>query len=107
MLLWDMTTKNEKLITAWNVLWKTWDAFWKRTNISGMCNARNSESGFRRNVWMLIFAIFTILTFTGLSNVIEDFQRYPVATSVHVEHQNQVCKFSLHDYLMFQNINQF
>jgi hypothetical protein len=100
MLFGGMASTTAKFAAAWNVLWKTWDEFWQRTNISGMCNARSSNSGFRRNVWMLIFAVFTILTFTGLSDVIKDFQRYPVTTSVHVEHRNQVCEFKLNIYLL-------
>ena len=73
-----------------NVLWKTWDDFWKRTNISGMCNARSSHSNFRRILWMIVFAVFTILTFTGLRNVIDEIMSYPVITLLTVEHQNQV-----------------
>ena len=93
MIFGGMDTRTTKFGTGWNVLWKTWDDFWERTNISGLCNARSSNSGFRRNFWMQIFAIFTIITFTGLNNVIEDFQIYPVATSVYVEHHSQVFKF--------------
>ena len=84
---------SQKLPRVCNVLWKTWDKFWERTNISGMCNARSSNSVFRANVWMVIFAVFTCLTFYGLSNVIEDFYRYPVVTSVTVEHKNKVCNY--------------
>ena len=72
------------------MLYKTCDEFWKKTNIEGMCNARSSNSGFRRMIWMVIFAVFASLTFTGLRDVIKDFGSYPVVTSVTVEHRSQV-----------------
>ena len=90
-----ITSKSTKLASAWNVLWNTWDEFWKRTTISGMSNARKSNSGVRRAIWMTLFAVFAILTFTGLSNVIGDFKRYPVTTSVTVKHNDQVGKITL------------
>ena len=85
-----MSKETKKVSNVFNVLLNTWDDFWKRTNISGMCNARSSNSGFRRKFWMAIFALFSILTFTGLKDVINDFWSYPVITSVTVKHQNQV-----------------
>ena len=88
--VWNFMNKSPWLTSACDALWKTWDEFWERTNISGMCNARSSKSGFRTKLWMIIFAVFTVLTFTGISNVIEDFSRYPVVTFVTVEHNNQV-----------------
>ena len=66
------------------------DVFWGSTNISGLCNARSSNSGFRTTVWIAIFAVFGVLTFTSLRDVIDDYLRYPVETFVTVEHRNQV-----------------
>ena len=82
------------LVTVCNVLWRTTDDFWKRTTISGLSNARKSNSGLRRAVWLTLLSVFSILTFTGLSNVINDFYRYPITTSVTVEHNTQVCKIT-------------
>ena len=90
---WDVATKETNFSTAYNALWKTTDEFWKKTTISGLSNARKSNSGFRRSVWMLMLAVFVGLTITGLSNVIDDFKSYPITTSVTVEHRNQVYTF--------------
>ena len=91
----------------WNTGWfcalyKTCDEFWKKTNIEGMCNARSSNSRFRRVIWMVIFAVFASLTFTGLRDVIKDFGSYPVVTSVTVEHRSQVV-YSFYLYFLFTN----
>ena len=86
----DITTKRTHLSRACDALWKTTDEFWKKTTISGLSNARKSHSGLRRWVWMIMLAVFAILTITGLINVIDEFQSYPITTSVTVEHRNQV-----------------
>ena len=92
----SITSKSTNLSSDWNVvLWNTWDEFWKRTTISGMSNARKSNSGFRRTIWMTFFAIFTIFTFIGLSNVIDDYKTYPVTTSVTVKHNDQVSQIAI------------
>ena len=39
---------------------------------------------------MVMLAVFTVLTITGLKTVIDEFQSYPITTSVTVEHRNQV-----------------
>ena len=88
----DITTKRTHLSRACDALWKTTDEFWKKTTISGLSNARKSNSGFRRWVWMAMLAIFSILTIIGLSNVIDDFNSHPITTSVTVQHRNQVPK---------------
>ena len=89
------TSKSTNLSRDWKViLWNTWDEFWKRTTISGMSNARKSNSGIRRAVWMSFFAIFSIFTFIGLSNVIDDYKTYPVTTSVTVKHNDQVSQIA-------------
>ena len=90
-----ITSKRKKLVSASNVLWRTFDDFWKRTTISGLSNARKTNSGLRRGIWMTLLAVFSILTFSGLSNVIEDFQSYPVTTSVTVKHNDQVGKITV------------
>ena len=95
------TRKSTNLSKDWkDILWNTWDEFWKRTTISGMSNARKSNSGFRRTIWMTFFAIFTVFTFIGLSNVIDDYKTYPVTTSVTVKHNDQVNQitFYLHTH---------
>ena len=73
------------------VVRKAWNEFWAKTNISGICNARTSNSESRRNFWIVIFALFIILTFTGLRNVIDEITNYPVITLLTVKNQNQVC----------------
>ena len=77
------------------VLWQTWDVFWQRTSISGVSNAGIATSVFRRTCWMMLFTFFSILTIYGLYNVITDYIKYPVTTSVTVKHQNQVFKFGI------------
>ena len=90
-----LSNKTTKAPNPFNLLWKAWDAFWKRTSISGINNAGSSASGFRRWIWMVIFVLFIALTFTGLKDVIDEFWSYPVLTSVTVKHHNQVHKISL------------
>ena len=86
------TNNATRLLRVLNDLWRTTDEFWKKTTISGLSNARKSNSGFRRWVWMVMLAVFTVLTITGLKTVIDEFQSYPITTSVTVEHRNQVNK---------------
>ena len=97
-----ITIKSIKLSSVWNVLWRTTDNFWKRTTISGLSNARKSNSGFRRTIWMTLLTVFSILTFNGLSNVIDDFKRYPITTSVTVKHNDQVRKNVLGSDVTFE-----
>ena len=72
-----------------SIFFETWESFWQKTNIAGLSNAR-TDQGWRRYVWVLIFALFTVLTITGLADVCKDYATYPVTTSVTVEHHNQV-----------------
>ena len=94
--VWADNKKAQKWDTAYDVLWKALDVFWERTNISGLCNAKSSNSSFQTTAWMVIFAVFTVFTFTGLRDVIDDYLTYPVETFVTVEHRNQVCKITFH-----------
>ena len=87
--------KEEKSKSLYKILWDTWDKFWQRTTISGVSNAGGSSSGFRRYIWMILFALFASFTFVGLKNNISDYIRYPVMTSVTVQHQNQVQTYNL------------
>ena len=89
---WMMMQENkkEKSKSLYKILWDTWDKFWQHTTISGVSNAGGSSSGFRRYIWMILFALFASFTFVGLKNNISDYIRYPVMTSVTVKHQNQV-----------------
>ena len=82
--------KEEKSKSLCKILWDTWDKFWQSTTISGVSNAGGSNSGLRRYIWMILFALFASFTFVGLKNNISDYIRYPVMTSVTVRHQNQV-----------------
>ena len=68
----------------------TWTNFWERTSISGLSNASGSKSRYRTYLWVLIFAIFTVLTIVGLDEVFKDYSAFPVTTSVTVKHNNQV-----------------
>ena len=99
----DLTTakKTLRFENVYNVLWSTYDVFWQRTNISGLCNAKISNSGFRRYVWIVVFVLFSFLTLTGLINVIDDYMHHPVLTSVTVEHGNQVYTIVLLRTYMF------
>ena len=82
--------KRQNLSNSCTALRRTLDQFWKRTNISGMCNARSSSSRFRTYFWMTIFAVFLGFTCNGIVDVFYDFYSYPVVTKVTVEHRNQV-----------------
>ena len=93
--VWTITKKAQKWDTAYDVLWKALDVFWERTNISGLCNAKSSNSSFQTTAWMVIFAVFTVFTFTGLRDVIDDYLTYPVETFITVEHRKQVYKVNL------------
>ena len=73
-----------------SVVKNSWQAFWEKTNIPGICNARTSNTESRRNFWIVMFALFTILTFSGLSYVIDEITSYPVITLLTVKNQNQV-----------------
>ena len=76
------------------LLKKTIDTFWWRTSISGLSNAAiKSDHWFRRACWMVIFLVFSGLTFYGLWNVIYDYLEYPVVTSVRIENKEAVCSF--------------
>ena len=94
---WMMMQENkkEKSKSLHKILWETWDEFWQHTTISGVSNAGGSSSGFRRYIWMILFALFASFTFVGLKNNISDYIRYPVMTSVTVQHQNQVQTYNL------------
>ena len=87
--------RRPSVTNARSVLRKSWKAFWEKTNISGICNARTSNTASRRNFWIVIFALFTILTFTGLKNVIDEITNYPVITLLTVKNQNQVSEMNL------------
>ena len=76
------------------LLKETINAFWERTSISGLSNAGiKSHHRFRRACWMVIFLVFSGLTFYGLWNVIYDYLEYPVVTSVRIENKEAVCSF--------------
>ena len=87
-----MPPKSTKINKVVNIFFETWESFWQKTNIAGLSNAR-TDQGWRRYVWVLIFALFTILTITGLADVCKDYATYPVTTSVTVEHHNQVSTY--------------
>ena len=72
------------------VLWLTWDKFWKDTSISGLCNAGNSASFWRRLIWLAIFVLFFLLTIVGVEQVLEEYFEYPVDTQVGLAHQTKV-----------------
>ena len=94
---WGQSLKKSKNEKISKVLSKTWNEFWQQTSISGISNARGTRSVWRRNLWLLIFAIFTILTITSLQSVIKDFISHPVTTFVTVKHHNQVNSLAIND----------
>ena len=89
-----MSEKTSKRVKdAANILGNTLDTFWKQTSISGVSNAGIAKSHLRRGCWLLIFAVFGALTLYGFQDVVSDYRKYPVTTSIYIEHQNQVlCK---------------
>ena len=73
------------------LLRQTVDAFWGGTSISGISNAGNKDNhSFRRTCWMIIFLVFTCLTFYGLWEVINEYMKYPVIASIKVENNEKV-----------------
>ena len=84
--------KSAKSKKVSHVLWITWNSFWQKTNISGICNARDTSTEWKKKLWILIFVTFTLGTIVGLSGVLKDYLSYPVITYVTVEHHNQVCR---------------
>ena len=82
--------KSAKSKKVSHVLWVTWNSFWQKTNISGICNARDTSTGWKKKLWILVFVGFTISTIIGLSGVLKDYVSYPVITYVTVENHNQV-----------------
>ena len=89
-----MSEKTSKRVKdAANILGNTLDTFWKQTSISGISNAGIAKSNLRTGCWLLIFAVFGALTLYGFQDVVSDYRKYPVTTSIYIEHQNQVlCK---------------
>ena len=81
------TVKTTTMFKSWLT---TWNNFWERTSISGLSNASGAKSRYRRYFWILIFAIFTVMTIRGLDDVFKDYEAHPVMTSVTVKHNNQV-----------------
>ena len=55
-----------------------------------MSNAREAKSNVRAKIWMIIFALFSILTINGIYNILDDYSDWPVTTSITVRNQNQV-----------------
>ena len=51
------STKRPNVTNVRSVVKKSWKVFWEKTNISGICNARTSNSNSRRNFWILIFVL--------------------------------------------------
>ena len=73
------------------LLAQTINIFCERTSISGISNAGNKNNhSFRRACWMIIFLIFSGLTFYGLWEVINEYMNYPVITSVKIENKEKV-----------------
>ena len=66
----------------------TLDTFWKQTSISGISNAGIAKSHLRRVCWLLIFAVFGALTLYGFQDVVSDYRKYPVTTSIYIEQFN-------------------
>ena len=85
----DQSTNNQNLLMT---LWKTFDAYWKKTNIIGISNAGSTTSTFRRTCWMVTFTLFLITTITGFREVFHEYFEYPAVTSVTIEHQDKVSK---------------
>ena len=82
------TTRNSKNMST--ILGQTLGKFSKQTSISGISNAGIANSNFRRGCWLLIFAVFGYFTLYGFQDVVHDYLEYPVTTSIHIEHRNQV-----------------
>ena len=83
-------------------LWKYFDAFWKRTNISGISNAGSTKSTFRRTCWMVTFTIFLITTIMGFREVFREYFANQVVTSVTIEHQDKVSKRIILPFISMQ-----
>ena len=83
---------NKKSDSFIAVLSKTWKSFWQRTDISGMTNAREAQSSLRKKIWMVLFTVFSLLTFSAMYHVFHDYSLHPVTTSITVKYQNQVVK---------------
>ena len=74
------------------LLSNTWKSFWKRTDISGMTNAREAQSGLRKKIWIVLSIVFFILTIAAMYQVLHEYTHYPVTTSIKVKYQNQVAE---------------
>ena len=66
--------------------------FWERTQLSGVSHAKAAPSRLRSTVWFAIFTCFTVFTAIGVYEVISDYLKRPVTTSVTLKYQNQVSK---------------
>ena len=78
-------------MSACGVLWKIWDAFWQETSISGVNNAGKARTSVvRRICWILIFIAGAMATAFSLQIVISEYLRYPVTTTVTIEHKDKV-----------------
>ena len=62
----------------------------QESSIAGLNNAAKAKSKIRMFIWAIIFAFFSIMTLNNLVNVISDFYKYPVTTSINVTHKSQV-----------------
>ena len=77
--------------TTCGILWETWDRFWQETSINGVNNAGKARTSYiRRGCWMVIFIVGSYFTIAGVVDVIEDYFKWPVTTSVSVQHYNKV-----------------
>ena len=64
--------------------------FWERTQLSGVSHAKAASSRLRATVWFAILILFTVFTAIGVYEVISDYLKRPVTTSVTLKYQNQV-----------------
>ena len=85
-----MTNGTSNQTNVFATLSDTWNGFWNRTGISGMSNARQANSNLRTKIWMAVFVSFSILTISGIYNILCDYSLWPVTTSITVKNQNQV-----------------
>ena len=78
-------------MSAWNVLWTTWDAFWQETSISGVNNAGKARtSNIRRICWIIVFIAGAIATTLSMRIVVNEYFGYPVTTAITIEHRDKV-----------------
>lgn len=90
----QMKKSKHEYETVADVLWRTWDVFWRRTSIAGLANAGGaSESKARRLVWILIFAVAAGGTIWTLEYLFDDLMTYPLSTSVQYNFNEQVFDF--------------